>query len=280
MAVAPDGEWRSVSTIDVSKGGFGFVSQEKIALDAFRYFRLKLPNDAGMMAVQGRIVHCMDLAEAGVYRIGVQAIRVDVLDVTETPESIHEFWFGTQSDDAAAAAEKAKLWWAKDAATDALMRQRFEPMLALAASGALDSWTGTPQGRLALILLADQFPRNIYRQTARSFAYDSQALAWCKEGLRLGSDRQLRPIERVFHYLPLEHSESLEDQNLAVSLFAQLMEEVPPEQKTVFAGFHDFAVRHRVIIERFQRFPHRNAILDRPSTAEETAFLQEKGSSF
>jgi uncharacterized protein (DUF924 family) len=120
----------------------------------------------------------------------------------------------------------------------------------------------------------------MYRASAKAFAYDSLAQAWCKEGLNLGIDRQLRPIERVFYYLPLEHAESLEDQNLCVALFDRLLQEVPSGQRTVFAGFHDFAVRHRAIIARFNRFPHRNAILGRPATAEETVFLQEKGSSF
>lgn len=198
----------------------------------------------------------------------------------ETPDSIHEFWFGTETDDAAAANAQSKLWWAKDTATDALMLQRFGDTLALAASGALADWAATPRGRLALILLTDQFPRNMYRNTAQSFAYDALARTWCKEGLDLGVDQQLRPIERVFHYLPLEHSEDLDDQHRAVALFDRLVQAVPPEQRTTFAGFHDFAVRHRVIIERFHRFPHRNAVLGRPSSVEEAAFLQEKGSSF
>lgn len=198
----------------------------------------------------------------------------------ETRESIREFWFGTQADDDAVSSEKSTLWWAKDGATDALMLQRFEQALERAASGALDDWAATPAGRLALILLTDQFPRNMYRNTAKAFAYDGMALKWCKEGVALGAERQLRPIERVFFYLPLEHSEALGDQDMAVSLFERLLQDVPPEQKTVFAGFHDFAVRHRVIIERFHRFPHRNAILGRASTPEEAAFLRQKGSSF
>lgn len=201
----------------------------------------------------------------------------------ETPETIRKFWFGTDADnadDAAVAAAQSKLWWAKDAATDALMRQRFDSTLAMAPSGALADWGSTPQGRLALILLTDQFPRNMYRDSAAAFAYDPLARTWCKEGLNLGIDQRLRPIERVFYYLPLEHSEALEDQDLSVELFARLLQQVPPEQRPAFEGFHDFAVRHRVIIERFGRYPHRNAILGRTSTAEEAAFLQEKGSSF
>lgn len=198
----------------------------------------------------------------------------------ETPATIREFWFGSDADDAAVAAAKTKLWWAKDAATDALMRQRFEGTLAMVPSGALANWSSTPQGRLALILLTDQFPRNMYRDSPAAFAYDALARTWCREGLAMGIDRSLRPIERVFFYLPLEHSEALEDQDLCVALFSQLLQQVPPEQRPVFEGFHDFAGRHRMIIARFGRFPHRNAILGRVSSAEEAAFLQEKGSSF
>ncbi len=198
----------------------------------------------------------------------------------ETPETILQFWFGTQSDDAIVAAEKSKRWWTKDAATDAGMLQQFADVVELAAGGALAAWQTAPRTRLALILLTDQFPRNMYRDSARSFAYDGLARAWCSEGLTIGCDQLLRPIERVFFYLPLEHSESLADQERAVDLFARLLHAVPPEQQSVFAGFHDFAVRHHAVIQRFGRFPHRNAILGRPSSDDELVFLREKGSSF
>ena len=120
----------------------------------------------------------------------------------------------------------------------------------------------------------------MYRDTAQAFAYDGLARTWCTEGLAIGIDQELRPIERVFFYLPLEHAESLEDQDRCVALFERLLQDVPPGQRPVFEGFYDFALRHRVIIERFGRYPHRNAILGRPSSPEEAAFLQEKGSSF
>jgi uncharacterized protein (DUF924 family) len=192
----------------------------------------------------------------------------------ETEDSIRAFWFG-DGDDATAAREKSSLWWSKDEAVDRAMRERFEPALQLAAARGMDGWRDTPQGLLALILLTDQFPRNIYRNTPQAFAFDPLALTWCKDGIDRGADRALRPIERVFFYLPLEHSESLHDQYLAVALFDKLR-----EADSMYAGYHDFAIRHRDIIERFGRFPHRNAILGRESTPEELAFLQEKGSSF
>jgi uncharacterized protein (DUF924 family) len=198
----------------------------------------------------------------------------------ETTETILEFWFGASPDDAIAAKEKSALWWAKDAATDQRMRERFTPYLQKAASGELRDWQETPAGRLALILLCDQFPRNIHRDTPQSFAFDEQARALCKKGIDAGADEALRPIQRVFFYLPLEHSESLDDQNESVALFEALASDVPAATREDFKGYVDFARHHRAIIERFGRFPHRNAILGRISSAEEAAFLKEPGSSF
>jgi uncharacterized protein (DUF924 family) len=198
----------------------------------------------------------------------------------ENPATIIEFWFGLDADDKLTADRQAKLWWSKDEALDADMRERFGPWLDQAAAHRLDGWAETAAGRLALILLTDQFPRNIHRGTPQSFAYDALARTWCKEGLREGVQAKLRPIERVFFYLPLEHSESLADQEQAVALFAELLEGVPEAQRETFRGYYDFAVRHREVISRFGRFPHRNQILGRESTPEELVFLQQKGSSF
>lgn len=198
----------------------------------------------------------------------------------EIPETIHRFWFGSALDDAVVADEQSSLWWQKHPDTDRQIRQRFESCLHRAANGELDGWATTPGGRLALILLTDQFPRNMYRNAPESFAYDALALRWCREGLQVGADRALRPIERVFFYLPLEHSESLEDQERAVALFRQLVQDVGTERAGAFEGFLDYAIRHRNVIARFGRFPHRNAILGRVSTPEEAAFLKEPGSSF
>jgi len=198
----------------------------------------------------------------------------------ESSASICEFWFGTQAEDRLVAAERAKLWWAKDAAVDAVIRQRFAEWVDKAAHGELDGWLATPAGRLALILLTDQFPRNIHRDSAQAFACDALACAWCRDGLVDGAHLALRPIERVFFYLPLEHSERLEDQERSLALFQELAQDMAGEDRPVFDGFVNFAVRHRDIIERFGRFPHRNCILGRLSTPEEVAFLQQPGSSF
>lgn len=198
----------------------------------------------------------------------------------ETSDSILRFWFGAEADDALVAERQAGLWWSKREDVDREIRQRFEPCVVAAGERRLDAWLATPSGRLALILLTDQFPRNIYRDTPQAFAFDAIARNWSREGLREGADRALRPIERVFFYLPLEHAESLEDQDWAVALFRRLLGELPETRRKAFGGYLDFAERHRAVIERFGRFPHRNRILGRASTPEESRFLQQKGSSF
>ncbi|HHQ4709363.1 TPA: DUF924 family protein [Aeromonas veronii] len=192
-----------------------------------------------------------------------------------------DFWFGDEADDVLRATRQAPLWWGKSSETDALLASRFGELAEAAAKGSLAHWADTPSGRLALILLLDQLPRNIHRGTPAAFAQDPLARNLCLKGLSIGADKSLSPLERVFFYLPLEHAESREQQVRSVSLFEALAAEQAgtPAQAT-FAGFADFARRHQVIIERFGRFPHRNDILGRTSTPEEAAFLQQPGSGF
>lgn len=190
------------------------------------------------------------------------------------------FWFGDRTDDAETAKAQARLWWSKDPAVDAEIRARFAALVQAAAFGRHDDWTATPQGRLALIVLLDQFPRNMHRGSARAFAYDGLARRLALEGIAAGADQQLRPIERVFCYLPLEHSEDLAHQDRCVALYQALAAGVAPELRGTFTGYVDFAERHRAIIRRFGRFPHRNAALGRVSAAEEVEFLKQPGSSF
>jgi uncharacterized protein (DUF924 family) len=161
-----------------------------------------------------------------------------------------------------------------------VLQERFGAAASAAAAGVLDHWTGSPRGRLALILLVDQLPRAIHRDTPEAFAQDDSARKTAAQGLESGADRLLRPIERLFFYLPFEHSEDLEDQDRSVELFHELALSVPEEQCPTFAAFVDYAKRHREVIVRFGRFPHRNRILGRESTAEEIAFLEQPGSSF
>ena len=195
-------------------------------------------------------------------------------------DRILEYWFGKEDSDARVAETQSGLWWKKHPEVDADIRDRFANDLEAAAGGRHDDWLVFPRGRLALIILADQFPRNIYRGSRQSFAYDAHALRWCKQGLDAGADRELRVIERVFFYLPLEHSEAIADQHKSVELFSRLAQSVPSGMRGLFDGYVDYAQRHREIIERFGRFPHRNDILGRESTAEEIDFLQQPGSSF
>ena len=199
----------------------------------------------------------------------------------ETPDTIRKYWFGSALENAAVtASQRARLWWSKNPEVDNEIRRRFESCVIKAGSGELDHWASNPQDRLALILLTDQFPRSIYRDSARAFAFDTRALSLSHDGIDAGFDVTLRSLERVFFYLPLEHSERLADQERSVSLFQKLLDEVGPDQKPTFAGYFDFAVRHREIIRRFGRFPHRNDVLGRVSTPEELSFLQHPGSRF
>lgn len=199
---------------------------------------------------------------------------------SETPDSIRHFWFGDLPDDGEVAAAQSKLWWGKNPAQDQAVRQRFEPSLQAAASGELDVWLHEPLGRLALILLADQFTRMAWRDTPKAFGLDTLASRWSQQGVDLGQHVQLRPIEQVFFYMPLMHSETLAEQAHCVSLFDALVKVAPAAHRTLFEGNLDFARRHQAIIDRFGRFPHRNLTLGRTSTAEELAFLQQAGSSF
>ncbi|MGY4025292.1 DUF924 family protein [Aeromonas rivuli] len=188
-----------------------------------------------------------------------------------------DFWFGDDTDDASRAKRQAPLWWGKSRDTDLLIRQRFGALAEQASAGTLAHWAEVPTGRLALILLLDQLPRNIHRGTPGSFAQDAKALALTLAGLSLGADKALSPLARVFYYLPLEHAEQREHQARSVALFDALAAEQPG---STFAGYLDFARRHQVIVDRFGRFPHRNAILGRPNTTEESAFLTQPGSGF
>lgn len=198
----------------------------------------------------------------------------------ETADTIRAFWFGSGTDDKTTADERARMWWSKNPEVDREIRQRFEACVAEAANHELDHWSATAGGRLALILLTDQFPRHIYRDTPQAFSFDALARHWAREGIRQGEHEQLRPVERVFFYLPLEHSESMDDQEQSVTLCEELVRNAPDEHKAVFEEFLRYARLHRDVIKRFGRFPHRNRILGRESTPEELGALKQGGLSF
>jgi uncharacterized protein (DUF924 family) len=199
---------------------------------------------------------------------------------TITATTVLDFWFGNAGNDAATAEAQQKLWWSKNETVDADIRNRFGALVEAAACGRHDDWAADPRGRLALILLFDQFPRNMYRDTPRAFAYDSFARELALAGIAANADRGLKAIERVFFYLPLEHAESPELQERCVALFTALAAGAPEADRKTFTGYVEYAVRHRDVIHRFGRFPHRNRILGRSSTPEETDFLKQPGSSF
>ncbi|WP_394822608.1 DUF924 family protein [Pendulispora albinea] len=187
-------------------------------------------------------------------------------------EEVLTFWFGTV--DLTKQLSPRRGWFAKDPEFDRTIQERFGALLEPAAAGELDAWRKTPPSCLALILLLDQFSRNIYRGTARAFAYDPSALQHALYALDHGYDREVAPVARWFFYLPLEHCESLERQRDALARFKSLQGTPGFAQSVVSAE------KHLAIIERFGRFPHRNAILGRESTPEEIEFLKEDGSAF
>lgn len=187
-------------------------------------------------------------------------------------DEILEFWFGRE--DEADYGKFRKVWFRKKPRFDAEIRTRFISDYQLAAASKLDSWKSLPHSCLALILLLDQFPRNIFRGTPQAFATDPQAQYYTQYAVANGYDRQLLPVQRWFTYIPFEHSENLAHQHQSVELFGQLNHE--PECGESL----DWAIKHLKIIERFGRFPHRNKILGRETTAEEEEFLKQPGSSF
>ena len=179
-----------------------------------------------------------------------------------------KFWFG----EGAEYGKAQKRWFEKDRSFDAEVGRRFSH--AHEEQMKSRDWLATPRECLARIVVLDQFPRHIYRGTARAFSSDLLALETAKRLLGLGWERDMLPVERMFAYLPFQHSESLEDQERSCSLYEALKDF--PEA----ADSHRYALAHRAIIVRFGRFPHRNAVLGRPSTREEIEFLREPGSSF
>jgi len=171
-----------------------------------------------------------------------------------TPQAILDFWY---------ADEMRTKWFASTPALDTLIRERFEPTWEAAVHGELDAWRNSPDGCLALAIILDQFPLNMFRGTARSFSSEGQAIAVAKQAIAQGFDQHIDPAQLAFLYMPLMHSEDLADQDLSVELFAA-------------AGLENnlrFAKHHREIVRRFGRFPHRNVILARASTPQEMGYL-------
>jgi len=176
-------------------------------------------------------------------------------------ETVLKFWFEelTQAQ-----------WWKKDQVVDQTIKERFLPIHAKAIAGKLLEWRKDAKGRLAEIIIIDQFSRNIFRDTPQAFAYDPIALTLAQEAIHLGTHQKLTPVQKSFLYLPFMHSESKKMHEIAVKLFSE----------TGLEGNLNFELKHKTIIDRYGRYPHRNKILERESTPEELEFLQQKNSSF
>ena len=190
-----------------------------------------------------------------------------------------DFWFGELDDDGQAGDERSGRWWRKDPAFDREIGERFGGLIAAAKRGELEIGNEARE-RLAALIVLDQFTRNVGRDTAAMYALDDQAIRLAASLVRRGEDKSLPAAMRSFCYLPFMHSESLDDQEYCIAMFEVMKHEVPASLRESVLRQIDFARRHRDIVARFGRFPHRNELLGRPSTEEELTFLEQDGSSF
>ena len=215
---------------------------------------------------------------------GLHAVRKPVRAVDEA-RSIRDFWFGPLPMSGADFNQRMRFWFGDETSEmrrrrDAQIRRRFGELFARAAGGQLAAWADGPRRRLSLIILLDQFPRNMFRGTARAFATDAQALALALSAMQSAADAALDVVERLFFYMPLQHAESREVQDESVAAYRRLLSEATVELRPSFGACLRSAENHRGIIERFGRFPYRNRVLGRPSTPQELEWLSKGGESF
>lgn len=193
-----------------------------------------------------------------------------------TKSDILDFWFGPLTGPTDFPQDRFKLWFVKDEKVDEEIRLKFGHLL----EENLDEWSSDPRGRLAQIIVLDQFSRHIYRNTPQAFAFDTQSMNLTLEGIKTGMDKKLFPVERGFFYMPLQHIEDVRVQEASIKAYSNLVEEAPEEIKPMCQEFLKYAKMHQEVIIRFGRYPHRNTILGRTSTPEEVEFLKQPGSSF
>jgi|SRR5690606_35146492 len=200
----------------------------------------------------------------------------------ERIEQLRSFWFEPAPRTKDDVERRFDRWFNADEATDAEIAKRFGALARSAARDELDHWKDDPQGRLALILLLDQVPRNLHRGTADAFAQDPKALALTIEGIESGMDKLLPVLERAFFYMPLQHAERRDAQELSVRMFRALRDDpsAPDEHREALDSMLEYAELHRDIVERFGRFPHRNVALGRADTEEERRYLSDGGPRF
>jgi uncharacterized protein (DUF924 family) len=201
------------------------------------------------------------------------------MDATITDEdqigidAVLSFWFMEQELSAPQIDHRMDIWFGEDEVFDLECKKEFAGDVDKASQGKLDHWAHKARGRLALILLLDQFSRNIYRGTAEAFAMDKAALKLCVTGAMEKKDRGLTPIQRAFFYMPLQHAESRKVQAKSVQIYNRLVEAVSPTYRETFETIAQFAELHHDIVQQFGRFPHRNKLLNRDNTPEEDQYL-------
>lgn len=196
------------------------------------------------------------------------------------PRDVLRFWFGSDLDSAAVVKSRCELWFGRNDSFDAEIARRFARLPDQVLGARLADWQDDARSSLALAIVLDQFPRNLYRGSARAFAFDPRALQLPSACVDQGFDREVRALEAVFFYLPFEHAEETDAQERSLALFTQLLDRAPGNMLDRFEEFLDYARRHRDVIRRFGRFPHRNRLLGRQSSAEELAYLASGGERF
>jgi uncharacterized protein (DUF924 family) len=194
-------------------------------------------------------------------------------------ETVLQFWFGPLDAAGSSTREQAARWFTRDAAFDANIRLGFGKLHDELMAGGHETWLATTRGRLATIVVLDQFSRNLFRSDGRAFAGDARARQATLEGLELGCDRELAFDERGFFYMPLMHAEDLALQERCLGLYKAWLDQLEPSQRDRLSRSLHYAQRHRDVIARFGRFPHRNHLIGRSSTGDEVAFLREAGPS-
>jgi uncharacterized protein (DUF924 family) len=196
------------------------------------------------------------------------------------PDNIMDFWFGQACASPAATLERNPFWFGSDSVLDQQIWELYADTVTDAGAGHYADWAESAHGRLALILLLDQFPRNIFRGTAEVFRYDAMALELAGQGITLGQFTGLTVPEQAFFLMPYQHSEDVAVQNAGVALYSAMVDDAADEWRDVAAGYRDFAAQHRDIIAEYGRFPHRNSVLGRSSTPDEDGYLAGGGATF
>jgi uncharacterized protein (DUF924 family) len=198
----------------------------------------------------------------------------------EAHEEVLRYWLGSGIPEPSELRRRMRMWFRSDPDLDAEISVRFAAVIEQASDGRLGDWAATPTGRLALIIVLDQFRRNVYRATKEAFACDGTALTLARDGLARTLDAGLSVMERAFFYMPLQHAEELAAQETSVTCFRRLLDDSPPELQPTVGEFLTAAQQHRALVERFGRFPHRNAVLGRECTPAELAYLSSTGAVF